>query len=152
MRGLKNLRDELAHADARDERRWRRCLRFGRKIARRPHVKSRLRFGLDPVLVFESHVGLEHRGNADVHLRAQFPYRWKPLTRAQGALIDKLGDFEMAVDETAKAVGIKGEPVLVHPEKQRRTLLDVIFGDVSHFVPDKTKLLDTHIAFYYLWK
>jgi len=67
-------------------------------------------------------------------------------------LIDKLGDFEMAVDETAKAVGIKGEPVLVHPEKQRRTLLDVIFGDVSHFVPDKTKLLDTHIAFYYLWK
>jgi protease-4 len=67
-------------------------------------------------------------------------------------LIDKLGDFQMAVDETAKAVGIKGEPVLVHPEKQRKTLLDVIFGDVSNIVPDKTKMFDTHIAFYYLWK
>ncbi len=67
-------------------------------------------------------------------------------------LIDKVGDFETAVDETAKSVGIKGEPELVHPEKQRRTLLDVIFGDVSNFVPDQAKVLDNHPGFYYLWK
>ena len=67
-------------------------------------------------------------------------------------LIDKVGDFETAVDETAKSVGIKGEPELVHPEKQHRTLLDVIFGDVSNFVPDQAKVLDNHPGFYYLWK
>ncbi|HZR27754.1 MAG TPA: signal peptide peptidase SppA [Terriglobales bacterium] len=67
-------------------------------------------------------------------------------------MVDKVGDFETAVDETAKSVGIKGEPELVHPEKQRRTLLDVIFGDVSNFVPDQAKVLDNHPGFYYLWK
>lgn len=67
-------------------------------------------------------------------------------------LVDKLGDFEMAVQETAKSVGIKGEPVLVHPEKKKRTLLDVIFGDISDIVPSQAKLLDTHRGFYYLWK
>ena len=67
-------------------------------------------------------------------------------------LVDKLGDFEMAVQETAKSVGIKGEPVLVHPEKHKRTLLDIIFGDMSDIIPSQTKLLDTHRGFYYLWK
>lgn len=67
-------------------------------------------------------------------------------------LVDDLGDFQAAVDYTAKAVGIKGEPVLVHPEKERRTLLDLLFGDVSEYLPDRAKLLDTHVGFYYLWK
>jgi protease-4 len=67
-------------------------------------------------------------------------------------LVDKLGDFQTAVDETAKSVGIKGEPELVRPQKERRTLLDVLTGDVSSFVPDKAKMLDTHVGFYYLWK
>src|SRR5438270_13001154 len=67
-------------------------------------------------------------------------------------MIDEIGDFEMAVEETAKSVGIKGEPVLVHPEKHRRTLLDVIFGDLSDILPAQSKLLDTHRGFYYLWK
>lgn len=67
-------------------------------------------------------------------------------------LVDELGDFEDAVEKTAKDVGIKGEPVLVHPEKPRRTLFDVIFGDVTNLVPDRTKLLDNHLSFYYLWK
>jgi protease-4 len=67
-------------------------------------------------------------------------------------MIDELGDFEHVVERTAKDVHISGEPVLVRPEKERKTLLDLIFGDVSNIVPDKTKMLDTHIAFYYLWK
>src|SRR5712691_8212049 len=41
-------------------------------------------------------------------------------------LIDQEGDFESAVKDTAKAVGIKGEPVLVHPEKDRKTVLDLL--------------------------
>ncbi len=67
-------------------------------------------------------------------------------------LVDELGDFETAVKDTAKAAGIKGEPNLVKPEKEKKSLLDLLFGDVSEFVPDTAKLLDQHIGFYYLWK
>jgi protease-4 len=67
-------------------------------------------------------------------------------------LVDQLGDFQDAVNDTAKAVGIKGEPVLVHPEKPRRTLLDVLFGDVSEYLPDRAKLMQSNVGFYYLWK
>ena len=38
-------------------------------------------------------------------------------------LIDQIGDFQDAVDDTAKAVGIKGEPVLVRPELDRKTVV-----------------------------
>src|SRR2546430_1252428 len=67
-------------------------------------------------------------------------------------LIDQVGDFEAAVDDTARSVGIKGEPVLVHPERDRKTVLDVLFGDVSEWLPTREKLLEHHVGFYYLWK
>lgn len=67
-------------------------------------------------------------------------------------LVDQLGDFEAAVKDTAQAAGIKGEPVLVHPEKERKTLLDLLFGDVSEWLPTREKLLEQHAGFYYLWK
>src|SRR2546425_8769611 len=67
-------------------------------------------------------------------------------------LIDQVGDFETAVDDTAKAVGISGKPVLVHPEKERKTVLDLLFGDLSEWMPSREKLLDQHVGFYYLWK
>jgi len=65
-------------------------------------------------------------------------------------LIDQVADFQAAVDDTAKAVGIKGEPVLVHPERDRKTVLDVLFGDVSEWLPTREKLLEHHVGFYYL--
>src|SRR5213594_2652927 len=65
-------------------------------------------------------------------------------------LVDQLADFEAAVDDTAKAVGISGKPVLVHPEKDRKTLLDLLLGDVSEWLPSREKLLDQHTGFYYL--
>jgi len=67
-------------------------------------------------------------------------------------LIDQVADFQAAVDDTAKSVGIKGEPVLVHPERDRKTVLDVLFGDVSEWLPTREKLLEHHVGFYYLWK
>src|SRR5271168_3452241 len=48
-------------------------------------------------------------------------------------LIDQVGDFQNAVDDTAKSVGISGEPVLVHPDKDRKTLADLLFGDISQW-------------------
>lgn len=67
-------------------------------------------------------------------------------------MIDQVADFQEAINDTAKAVGIKGEPVLVRPDKDRKTLLDVLFGDVSGYIPTREKLLEQHAGFYYLWK
>src|SRR5271156_2690786 len=67
-------------------------------------------------------------------------------------LIDKVGDFEAAVKDTAKSVGISGEPTLVHPEKDRKTLLDLMLGDISQYLPNTEKMLEQHVGFYYLWK
>jgi protease-4 len=63
-----------------------------------------------------------------------------------------VGDFEAAVKDTAKSVGISGEPTLVRPEKDRRTLLDLMLGDVSQYLPDREKMLEQQVGFYYLWK
>jgi protease IV len=67
-------------------------------------------------------------------------------------LIDEVADFRAAVLDTARTVKISGEPVLVHPERERKSLLDLLFGDVSPWLPTKAKLLDQEIGFYYLWK
>src|SRR5450432_3076205 len=67
-------------------------------------------------------------------------------------MIDQVGDFQDAVNDTAKAVNISGKPVLVHPDKDRKTVLDLMFGDVSQYLPTKEKLLDQQTGFYYLWK
>jgi protease IV len=67
-------------------------------------------------------------------------------------LIDQLGDFQSAVEDTAKSVGIRGEPVLVHPEKDRKTLADLLFGDISEWLPSREKLMEQHVGFYYMWK
>src|SRR6266849_2083772 len=67
-------------------------------------------------------------------------------------LIDEVGDFEAAVKDTAKSVGISGEPTLVHPEKGHKTLLDLMTGDVSQWIPGREKMLEQQVGFYYLWK
>jgi protease-4 len=77
---------------------------------------------------------------------------WTGEQAASMKLIDSVGDFEAALADTAKSVGIKGEPTLVHPEKDRRTLLDLLLGDVSQYLPSREKMLEQQVGFYYLWK
>ena len=67
-------------------------------------------------------------------------------------LVDQIGDFRAALEDTAKSVGIKGEPTVVRPEKERKSLLDLLFGDVSEYLPSRAKLMETNVGFYYLWK
>jgi protease IV len=67
-------------------------------------------------------------------------------------LIDNIGDFQAVVKDTAKSVGISGEPTLVHPDRERRTLLDLMLGDLAKYLPDREKMLEQHVGFYYLWK
>jgi protease-4 len=77
---------------------------------------------------------------------------WTGEQAASMKLIDGVGDFETAVADTAKAVGIKGEPTLVHPDRDRKTLMDLLLGDVSQFLPGREKMLEQPVGFYYLWK
>ncbi len=77
---------------------------------------------------------------------------WTGEQALQMKLIDQVDDFEAAVADTAKTVGIKGEPTLVRPEKERRTLLDLLVGDVSDYLPTREKLMERQAGFYYLWK
>jgi protease-4 len=67
-------------------------------------------------------------------------------------LIDQIADFQDAVHDTARSVGISGEPTLVTPDRERKSLLDLMFGDVSDLIPDRAKLMQSNVGFYYLWK
>jgi protease-4 len=77
---------------------------------------------------------------------------WTGAQALDMKLIDNVGDFQMVVKDTANAVGISGEPTLVHPEKDRKTLLDLLVGDVSQYLPNAEKMMEQHVGFYYLWK
>ncbi len=66
--------------------------------------------------------------------------------------IKPIADFRAAVLDTAKSVGISGEPTLVHPEPQRKSLLDLLLGDATKILPTREQLLEQQIGFYYLWK
>jgi protease-4 len=77
---------------------------------------------------------------------------WTGEQAGELKLIDQVADFQTAVEETAKQVGISGEPTLVRPTKERRTLADILFGDISDFLPDRAKMMQEHVGFYYLWK
>jgi protease-4 len=67
-------------------------------------------------------------------------------------LVDQIADFEGAVKDTARAVNISGEPNLVWPPKEKRSGLDLLFGDVSDYLPTREKLMEQQVGFYYLWK
>jgi protease IV len=67
-------------------------------------------------------------------------------------LVDQIGDFRAALEDTAKSVGIKGEPTVVRPEKERKSVLDLLFGDISEYLPSRAKVMETNVGFYYLWK
>ena len=77
---------------------------------------------------------------------------WTGQQALRMKLVDQVADFQSAVEDTARSVGIRGEPVLVRPEKDRKTLSDLLFGDISEWIPSREKLMDQHVGFYYMWK
>ncbi len=77
---------------------------------------------------------------------------WSGQQAKEMKLIDEIGDFRKCVKDTAKEVGISGEPTLVKAEKEKRTLLDLLFGDASDIIPSKAKMMENNVGFYYLWK
>jgi len=67
-------------------------------------------------------------------------------------LIYEVGNFQDAVDLTARLAGISGKPRLIQLNRQRVTLLDVLTGDLSRVLPFRGKALSSEIRFQYLWK
>jgi protease-4 len=67
-------------------------------------------------------------------------------------LIDETGNFQDAVDLTAKLAGISGKPRLIRSVRQRVTLLDVLTTDLSRLVPFNAQGMKSQIKFQYLWK
>jgi protease-4 len=67
-------------------------------------------------------------------------------------LIDDIGNFQDAVDLTAKLAGISGKPRLLRLNRQRVTLLDVLTTDLSRLVPFNGQSMKSQIKFQYLWK
>src|SRR5436305_5800624 len=67
-------------------------------------------------------------------------------------LIDEVGNFQDAVDHTAKLAGISGKPRLIRLNRQRVTLLDVLTTDLSRLVPFNGQSMKSQIKFQYLWK
>jgi protease-4 len=67
-------------------------------------------------------------------------------------LVDEIGNFQDAVDLTAKLAGISGKPRLIQVTRQKVTLLDVLTSDLSRIMPFQGKVLQSQIRFQYLWK
>jgi protease-4 len=67
-------------------------------------------------------------------------------------LIDKEGGFRDALLETAKSVGISGEPSIVRPSVKHHTLFDMLTTDADDLFPNPAQLLEKHPGFYFLWR
>lgn len=67
-------------------------------------------------------------------------------------LIDVEGGFHEAVMDTARMVGIKGEPGIARPPKKRRNLLTAFTEDADDLFPNPSNLLNQAPGFYFMWK
>ena len=67
-------------------------------------------------------------------------------------LIDKVGGFRVALIDTARSVGISGEPAIARPSSQKRGLIGLLNSDPDDLFPNPSKLLDRAPGFYFMWK
>jgi protease-4 len=67
-------------------------------------------------------------------------------------LIDKIGGFRVALIDTARDAGIKGEPAIARPPSENKGLFATLTDDSSDLFPNPSKLLDQSPGFYFLWK
>jgi protease-4 len=67
-------------------------------------------------------------------------------------LIDQVGGFRVALMDTAKAVGISGEPTIARPASEKRGLLSMLTSDGEDLFPNPSQLLNHAPGFYFMWK
>ena len=66
-------------------------------------------------------------------------------------LIDEEGGFRKALLETAKSVGISGEPSVVKPEVHHRTIWDLL-SNADDLMHQPSQLVERRAGFYFLWR
>jgi protease-4 len=67
-------------------------------------------------------------------------------------LIDAQGGFRTALIDTARSVGISGEPNVVRPSKEKRGILGLLNDDADGIFANPTQMLNRSPGFYFLWK
>jgi protease-4 len=67
-------------------------------------------------------------------------------------LIDAQGGFRIALMDTAKSVGITGEPNVVRPSKDKKGILGLLNDDADGIFANPTQMLNRSPGFYFLWK
>jgi protease-4 len=67
-------------------------------------------------------------------------------------LIDQIGGYRTALTDTARSVGISGEPAIVRPSKDKRGLLSLLTSDGEDLFPNPSHLLNQAPGFYFMWK
>jgi protease IV len=67
-------------------------------------------------------------------------------------LIDRIGGFRTALMDTARDVGISGEPSIVRPVKNKRGLLSMLTEDGEDLFPNPGQMLNRAPGFYFVWK
>jgi protease-4 len=67
-------------------------------------------------------------------------------------LIDAQGGFRDALIDTARSVGIKGEPQVVRPTKLKHGLISILSDNADDIFPNPSQLLTRSPGFYFLWK
>jgi protease-4 len=67
-------------------------------------------------------------------------------------LIDKVGGFRVALIDTARSVGISGEPNIARPASTKKGLFASLTDDSDSLFPNPSKLLDQAPGFYFMWK
>jgi protease-4 len=67
-------------------------------------------------------------------------------------LIDKIGGFRVALMDTARSVGISGEPTIARPASDKKGLLAALTDDSDTLFPNPSKLLNQAPGFYFMWK
>ena len=67
-------------------------------------------------------------------------------------LIDAQGGFHDALMDTAKSVGISGEPNVVRPSKDKKGLMGLLSDGADDLFPNPSQLLNRSPGFYFLWK
>jgi protease IV len=67
-------------------------------------------------------------------------------------LIDAEGGFRVALLQTAKSVGISGEPSVVKPAAPHHGLWDLLTSDSGDLFRNPSQMLERHAGFYFLWR
>lgn len=67
-------------------------------------------------------------------------------------LIDKVGGFRIALMDTAKDVGISGEPTIIRPSSPKRGLLSILTSNGEDLFPNPAEFLNHAPGFYFMWK